>query len=388
MLLSQNVFSDALGYMPLSRRRVDRQTKILLCLVFLGATVLLWTIRYVRRPVSDGFGPPSNALDNYQRMCVPSPPSLLAKCDCAQVQGWRGRNQFPMIHEDYEKITPEERAVVSSIYTDSYVFPVAVLGYTLQQHHTDARRILIYLPDRLSNRTLCFLQAAGWELHPVELIPPPHGGKDIHYTFIDQYTKLNIWTLDQIGIKTAVYLDADTMVRRNFDEIWNLPFEFGAVPDIYVDDPGFTPGFNAGILLFHPSTAMFKDMVSKLETTTFRLVDAEQSFLNHYFGAQAVRLPYAYGGNIAIKERSPEMWQGLQKDLRIIHYTLSKPFDAEPKCPDTICGPEEIFDLERHEEWLEITKTKWEGHFAPELTWWEESFKLMMYEIGDLCPAS
>ena len=293
-----------------------------------------------------------------------------------------------MIHQGYERITSEERAVVSSLYTDSYVFPLAVLGHTLKRHHINARRVLIYLPDRISNRTLCFVQAAGWELHPVEFIPPPQGGKGIHYTFVDQYTKLNIWTLDQIGIKTGVYLDADTIVRGNFDEIWNLPFEFGAVPDVYVDKPGFTPGFNAGVLLFHPSTKVFEDMVSKLETTKFRLKDAEQSYLNHYFGAEAVRLPYAYGGNLALRERSPEMWEGIQADMRIIHYTINKPFNARMKCPGGICNPKEVFDLKKQQAWLDKAKGKWKGHFVPELTLWEDSFKLMMDEISDLCPAS
>jgi len=67
--------------------------------------------------------------------------------------------------------------------------------------------------------------------------------------------------------------------------------------------------------------------------------------LNHYFGAQAVRLPYAYGGNLAIKERSPEMWEAMQKDMRIIHYTLGKPFDPKIKCPGGICNPDTVFDL-------------------------------------------
>lgn len=292
-----------------------------------------------------------------------------------------------MIHRGYEKVAPEQRAVVSSMYTDSYVFPLAVLGHSLKQHHVDARKILIFLPNRISDRALCFVRAAGWELHPVDFIPPPHGGRGIHTSFVDQYTKLNIWTLDQLGIKTGVYLDADTLVRRNFDEIWNLPFEFGAVPDIYVDDPGFTPGFNAGILLFHPSTEIFRDMMSKLETTSFRLKDAEQSYLNHYFGAQAVRLPYAYGGNLAIKERAPAMWDAMQSDMRIIHYTLVKPFQSKMKCPGGVCDPEKVFDPKRQRDWFNKAIKKWKGHFVSEFTWWEESFNRVIEEIGDSCPA-
>ena len=381
--------SEALGYIPLSNRggnRLGGRTKVLICLAFVAGIICYRTIAYHRAQGLANFGPLSSALDNYQRMFVLHSFCLWVR---SSKHLRRTRNPFPMIHEVKSgEIATDQRAVVSSMYTDSYVFPLAVLGHTLKRHRVNARRVLIYLPDRVSNRTLCFVKEAGWELHPVTLIPPPHQGKGIHHTFVDQYTKLTIWTLDKIGIKTAVYLDADTIVRRNFDELWNLPFEFGAVPDIWIGNPGFTAGFNAGILFFHPSTRIFEDMVSKLETTDFRLKDAEQSYLNHYFGAESVRLPYAYGGNLAIKERSPEMWKAMQADMRIVHYTVVKPFDSETKCPDGMCDQTLVYDLKKQEDWLEKAKTKWGGHFAPELTWWEDSFNSVMGEIGNLCPAS
>ena len=119
------------------------------------------------------------------------------------------------------------------MYTDSYVFPMIILGHTLKRHRVNARKILVYFPDRVSKRKLCFVKVPGWEPHPVTFIPPPHQGKGTCHTFVYRYTKLTIWTLDKIGIKTAVYLDADTIVRRNFNELWSFPFEFGAVPDIW-----------------------------------------------------------------------------------------------------------------------------------------------------------
>lgn len=63
---SQKGSSDSLGYVPLSRRRTDRRTKILLGLLFLGGIV----VGYVLCSNADGLGPKTSALDNYQRMCV------------------------------------------------------------------------------------------------------------------------------------------------------------------------------------------------------------------------------------------------------------------------------------------------------------------------------
>ena len=101
-----------------------------------------------------------------------------------------------MVHEGSGKISSGQRAVVSSdlMYTDSYIFPLAVLDHFLKQHRINARKILIYLPHRISQRTLYFVKAAGWGFRPVPFIPPPRGGKGVHRTLVDQYNKLNIWT--------------------------------------------------------------------------------------------------------------------------------------------------------------------------------------------------
>lgn len=50
------------------------------------------------------------------------------------------------------------------------------------------------------------------------------------------------------------------------------------------------------------------------------------AFLNLYYGAKAIRLPYAYNANLAIKLRAPILWQELRSERRIAHYTMIKPF--------------------------------------------------------------
>ncbi|KAF8469902.1 nucleotide-diphospho-sugar transferase, partial [Gautieria morchelliformis] len=191
------------------------------------------------------------------------------------------------------------------------------------------RRILVYIPGSVSAGSLCLATAAGWTVHPVSRIAPPHHGKGVNRLYLDQYTKLNIWTLDSIGIKSLVYVDADTLVRRNFVELFTLPYNFAAVPDIYRDHPGFTVEFNAGVLFLRTSTAVFEDMLSKIGTARFPPSMAEQAFLNAYFGLQAMRLPYAYNANIAIKWRSPALWKAMVPDVCIVHYTLDKPFPLQ-----------------------------------------------------------
>ena len=221
---------------------------------------------------------------------------------------------------------PNSRAVVTALYNDLFTFPAAALGHSLQKAETSARRILFHIPGRLSNRALCIVRVAGWEPLAVELIPPPHNGAGIGHRFGDQYTKLHLWSLDTVlGVQRVVYLDADTLVRRNFDELFDLPFPFAAVSDVY-GDSGFKLQFNAAVLALHPNSTTFENMLARIADARFNPQEAEQAFMNVYFGADAVHLPYMYNANLAIRERSPALWDALLDEMRVIHYTVPKPF--------------------------------------------------------------
>jgi glycogenin glucosyltransferase len=239
-----------------------------------------------------------------------------------------------------------------------------------------ARLLLPYLEDRVSDRALCIARAVGWEPRAVPFIPPPHNGREIHHRFKDQYTKLNIWSFDKLGIESLVYLDADTLVRRNFDELFGSPFNFAAVPDVYGDQRGFSITFNAGVLALRPSTNVLQDMVRKTETAEYPLKQAEQAFLNMYFGGKAARLPYAYNSNLGIKARSLELWAGLTDEMRIVHYTAVKPFLDDSRPPDTILTPEELHVV------MTEAAGRDHGFYADAVGWWREAYEQMIHEKG------
>lgn len=271
----------------------------------------------------------------------------------------------PLTLSKPQPYNPEEHAVVSTMYTDNYILPVTTLGYTLQANNISARRILMYIPERVSGKTECLAQAAGWELFPVDFIPPPKGGVGTLPHYRDQYTKLNLWTLDTFGIKSLVYLDADTIVRKNFDELFTLPYTLAATPDIWLDARGFTVGFNAGLLLLRPNTEVFLDMLKKIETAEFSLAFAEQAFLNAYFGSQVLRLPLPYNGNIAIKYKSRVLWDAMKDDLRVVHYTLTKPFP----------GKVALRKGQSLDSFFQESLKAWGGVWKEELLWWGDASK-------------
>ncbi|KAI0649430.1 nucleotide-diphospho-sugar transferase [Trametes meyenii] len=283
-----------------------------------------------------------------------------------------------LINEAYLQSLPQhpsENAIVTSMYNDAFAVPIATLGHSLNKANSTARRIVFYLPGSVSQRALCIASMSGFEPYAVDRVEPPSDG-GVHSHFIDQFTKLRIWTFADLGLKAVVYLDADTLVRRNFDELFALPFNFAAVPDVYVGDPGFTIGFNAGVLFVRPDSAKFRDLVAHINTAGYSHWEAEQAFLNVFYGADTVRLPYAYNGNIAIKKRNPRLWQGLQDELRLVHFSLVKPFWRE------------VYDeigIDYMHDNVKLRAGDWDGVFREEiLEWgqvWGETERKYAHEI-------
>jgi len=119
----------------------------------------------------------------------------------------------------------KRRAIVSSLYDDSYALPLRVLAYSLRQVKVQADMVLIYIPQQVNQKSLCQVKNAGWKLMPVERIEPPHQGTADQ--FRDQYTKMHVFNLTKY--EEIIYVDADTLALNNFDELWGLPTKFAAV---------------------------------------------------------------------------------------------------------------------------------------------------------------
>ncbi|KAA1479178.1 nucleotide-diphospho-sugar transferase [Dentipellis sp. KUC8613] len=288
---------------------------------------------------------------------------------------------------------PNATAIVSTLYNDMYTLPVLTLGHSLAIHYNTSsptsqpdrhnpRRLLLYIPHRISPLSLCLARAVGWEPYPVSFIAPPHNGKGIGERFGDQYTKLSLWTLDQIGIEKLVYVDGDTLIRGRFDELFALPFAFGAVPDAWdIAGRGFSVAFNAGVLVLRPATRVFRALLAHMEDARFPPGEAEQAYLNLYFGAEVVKLPYVYNANLVIKVRSPSMWSFMSRSdaLRIVHYTKPKPFPFQN--PERYRGGRWL-DQAREEVAVKVAEAKAYrgGLYREEMGWWEETWQEMERE--------
>ncbi|PSR72718.1 hypothetical protein PHLCEN_2v11413 [Hermanssonia centrifuga] len=296
------------------------------------------------------------------------------------VQSWpspfddyQALNTFPIINQS-SNTSLQNHAIVTTLYSDSYAAAVATLGHSLRKANTNARLVVLYFPDRISPAALCVATSSGFESHPISRIPPPHNSAGMDPHFIDQFTKLALWSLDSLSIDSLIYMDADTLVLRNFDEIFSLPFSFAAVPDVFLDDRGFVITFNAGVLFLKPDTEIFHAMIDVLPVARFPPEYAEQAFLNQFFAPSAVRLPYVYNGNLAYKKRAPKLWEDIRGELRVIHYTIEKPF---------LGSHFKLLDWETLDERIAEAATSDGGFFRDEMELWGKTWQEARMEYAE-----
>ncbi len=87
-------------------------------------------------------------------------------------------------------------------------------------------------------------------------------------------SKIHCWRLTQY--KKGVFLDADTLVLQNIDELFDKQ-ELSAVPDI-----GWPDCFNTGVFVFSPSEETFRALL-KLAIEKGSFDGGDQGLLNTYF---------------------------------------------------------------------------------------------------------
>tara|TARA_E500000318_G_scaffold7911_1_gene7310 strand:+ start:6719 stop:7432 length:714 start_codon:yes stop_codon:yes gene_type:complete len=129
------------------------------------------------------------------------------------------------------------------------------------------------------------------------------------------FTKLNIWK--QTNYNKLIYLDADTIVLNNIDELFDVD-ELGAVL-------GGSQGLNyigieAGVLVVNPNLDTYNSLVKALEFDTYDIKMSDQSFLNDYFTRMESinHIPEVY--NRLYKKNSNPI------GAKVFHFNSSKPW--------------------------------------------------------------
>lgn len=209
-------------------------------------------------------------------------------------------------------------AFVTLATTDSYAFGALVLAQSLRAVKTTAK-LAILVTRGLSVSVAAALRETFDLVQEVDLI---ESEDVVRLALLNRpelgvtLTKLHCWRLTQYS--KCVFLDADTLVLQNVDELFERE-ELSAAPDV-----GWPDCFNSGVFVYVPSHDTFKALLEHLAATgTFD--GGDQGLLNSFFGAGwltnlARRLPFTF--NVAFSSVYSYMpaFRRHEKDVKILHF--------------------------------------------------------------------
>src|SRR5690606_28346619 len=162
---------------------------------------------------------------------------------------------------------------------------------------TGTRADLVVMHRGLTPAHLARLRALGARLIAADLLPTSagfdtthardalhkraaftRGGKPDFHTPLDNFVKLRLWQLDY---ERCVFIDADAVVLRPVDKLFELP-EFCAAPNVYDGLDGFHR-MNSGVFTACPDPRTFRDMLARLDRPGVFWRRTDQTFLQDYF---------------------------------------------------------------------------------------------------------
>lgn len=212
---------------------------------------------------------------------------------------------------------------------DAYLPGVQALGRSLSRAGAAHEKVVMVTED-VSETACDALRAEGWLTRLVAPIENPNPkAQQMFERFASTFTKLRVW--EQVDYDKIVYLDADTIVLRNIDELFDRP-SFAAAPDFFLPDR-----FNSGVMVLKPALDVFESMTKALFTAQ-SYDGGDQGFLNSFMAdwyalPVAHRLPAGYNlqhfiyqflrGHRAVAEQ-------IEHEARIVHYSVQKPWLSKP----------------------------------------------------------
>jgi len=148
-----------------------------------------------------------------------------------------------------------------------------------------------------------------------------------------------------------VYLDGDTVVLQNIDELF-AGDDFAAAPDAGLDRANGRI-FNSGVFAVTPSHELFHSLLDRLDNTA-SYDGGDQGFLNNIF-TNWRRLPQEYNTTKRMFAHHPALFNA--EEIKVLHYVGVKPW--EPVKPGSSYDELDLRWLEFLEDWelRELTRS-------------------------------
>ncbi len=234
------------------------------------------------------------------------------------------------VNEDFQYT--HETSVWTVLDDDpEYIKGALKFGHALKKNvqKTDVDFVVLTVKDKPYNeeamKNLIDMGFVNCEVEPIE---PSHleGKSDL-----DKFGVLHLFAMEIY--KTVLFLDSDTFVQGPIDDLLQMDLKgkpIGVTRDIRMQV--WVDSFNSGVMLLHPSLQTYDRLVVLLMQNAFNFNYnmADQGFLNVAFKDQWHEIGFLNNANLALYKFQKEFWDQYKvEDIRIIHYTMQKPWNCD-----------------------------------------------------------
>ncbi|XP_068165671.1 glycogenin-2 [Antennarius striatus] len=227
----------------------------------------------------------------------------------------------------------DREAFVTLVTADSYCMGAEVVARSLRRHGT-TRSIVVMVTPNVSQQSRFALRNAFDDVITVDVLDSEDrlrlsllGRPELGVTF----TKIHCWTLTRFS--KCVFLDADTLVLRNVDELFHRE-ELSAAPD-----PGWPDCFNSGVFVFRPSLHTHAALLDHaLQHGSFD--GGDQGLLNSFFSSWPVEhiskhLPFVYNLSVSSVYSYRPAFLQFGHNAKIVHFLgAEKPWSSSRQRDD------------------------------------------------------
>lgn len=214
--------------------------------------------------------------------------------------------------------TVDNEAFVTLATNDVYAVGAVVWAHSLKRQKTTRKVVAIITPGVTADMRK-HLEGACDTLAMVDVLDSQD---DAHLALMKRpelgvtLTKIHAWSLTQFT--KCVFMDADTLVVNNIDELFERN-ELSATPDI-----GWPDCFNSGVFVFKPSAETFEGLI-KMAETEGSFDGGDQGLLNSYFSSWSVsapshRLPFTYNMAANVTYSYLPAFKKFGQDVKVCHF--------------------------------------------------------------------
>jgi len=256
---------------------------------------------------------------------------------------------------------PERCAYASMIYGDApqYVLGALALGYSLQASGTRHDRVLLHTCEVPAEARQLLQQF--WRLAEVDYIisaPDLHTAPYDKARFKQVFTKLQVFNPEVLPYDRVVFLDVDTLVLRNVDDLFTLRPPAAMCNVKTRDGRARSPPkhgerldpracyFNAGTMVVAPSRTLFELLVADVEEPDPEwhrgAWSPEQNYLSGVLAGEWSHISQLYNLEVQLHSGVPlsRQWEAAEAaDVAVAHFSgAGKVWDCMPERDVNVVG--------------------------------------------------